>query len=73
MKKGIPMESLEQIACPITRNLIVRLLDEPSKRLGTKGGFDEILQHDYFNVPEFCLAKDIYEGEDQLDATDPQF
>lgn len=73
MKKGIQKQTLLKITCSITRDLVARLLEDPSTRLGSKGGFEEILQHDYFNVPEFCLAKDIYEGADQIDPNDPQF
>ena len=62
MKKGISQETLEIIEDPISRDLIFRLLNKPEMRLGIKGGFEEILQHEYFNVLEFCIAKDIYDG-----------
>lgn len=73
MKKGISQEQLAIIKCPETRDLIFKLLASPSVRLGAKKGFEEILEHDYFNVPEFCTAKDIYDGEEELDASNPDF
>jgi hypothetical protein len=73
MKKGITEQQLAHIQCSATRDLIQRLLAPSEYRLGSKGGFEEILQHDYFNGPEFCTAKDIYDGNDSLDPSDPQF
>jgi hypothetical protein len=39
MKKGIDVDKLEQIECPITRDLIKRLLSDSTTRLGCKNGF----------------------------------
>lgn len=50
------------ITCPITADLVSRLLAEPAQRLGRHKGFDEILEHDYFNTPSFLEIKDLYDG-----------
>jgi hypothetical protein len=61
MKKGISEEKILELNSETARDLVKRLMEVPDLRLGVKGGFGEILQHDYFNVPEFLDAKDIYE------------
>lgn len=50
IKEGLTEEQLSKIKCPVTKDLIHKLMDNDiQKRLGSKGGFEEILEHEYFN------------------------
>jgi hypothetical protein len=73
MSRGVSKEVLGKLECGVTRDLVGRLLEGPKERLGCRGGMDEILEHEYFNGPEFCVGKDIYEGVEEIDRSDPSF
>ena len=60
-----------KINCNVAKDLIKRLMqNDIEKRLGHTKGFDQILEHEYFNCPEFCDYKDIYEGCFEIDKKD---
>ena len=73
MKKGLTEAHLQKIKEPDAKDLIAKLVVPAEQRLGSKGGFEQILEHDYFNVPEFCTAKDVYDGEEELSLEDPAY
>ena len=66
--KGLNEEQLKLVKDPAAASLIKQLLFPPPTRLGGKGGWKEILSHEYFQRLNSAELKTVYEGQanDQL-------